>query len=218
MGFIYKITNTNNNKVYIGQTTKTIEERWQEHVRESRKMHRQHRPLYDAINKYGVSSFKIECLEEVSDSSLSDREVFYIQQYRSYVGFDDCNGYNATLGGDFKTTIEWTSDEIEFLIKEYNLGRSCIYIAQKLGYCQDTIIDKLKSLGFQIRIGGRKVICQLSMSGELINIYASATEAATALGSTSKNLHIGEVCQGKRASGGGYRWMYYDDYIKQIEE
>lgn len=75
-------------------------------MRESRKMHRQHRPLYDAINKYGVSSFKIECLEEVSDSSLSDREVFYIQQYRSYVGFDDCNGYNATLGGDFKTTIE----------------------------------------------------------------------------------------------------------------
>ena len=116
MGFIYKITNTTNYKVYIGQTTKTIEERWQEHVRESRRMHRQHRPLYDALNKYGASSFKIECLEEISDSMLGDREMFYIQQYRSYIGFDDCNGYNATLGGDFRTTINWTTDMLEQLI------------------------------------------------------------------------------------------------------
>ena len=32
MGFIYKITNTINDKVYIGKTTRTIEERWKEHL------------------------------------------------------------------------------------------------------------------------------------------------------------------------------------------
>ena len=35
MGYIYKITNTINNKVYIGQTTQTVETRWKQHQRSS---------------------------------------------------------------------------------------------------------------------------------------------------------------------------------------
>lgn len=66
----------------------------------------EHRPLYSAFKKYGIQFFKIELIEEVSDDLLCEREQFYIQQYRSYVGFDDCNGYNATLGGDFRTTFD----------------------------------------------------------------------------------------------------------------
>lgn len=31
MGYIYKITNQINNKVYIGQTSRTIEKRWKDH-------------------------------------------------------------------------------------------------------------------------------------------------------------------------------------------
>ena len=32
MGYIYKITNTINNKIYIGQTSKTIQERFSVHI------------------------------------------------------------------------------------------------------------------------------------------------------------------------------------------
>ena len=58
MGYIYKITNLINNKLYIGQTKKTIEERFKAHI----KVARQHknRYLYDAMNKYGYENFKIE--------------------------------------------------------------------------------------------------------------------------------------------------------------
>ena len=33
MGFIYKITNKINNKIYIGFTQKTIEDRWCSHIK-----------------------------------------------------------------------------------------------------------------------------------------------------------------------------------------
>ena len=37
-GYIYKVTNTINVKVYIGQTTKTIEERWSKHIEKANEL------------------------------------------------------------------------------------------------------------------------------------------------------------------------------------
>ena len=51
MGYIYKITNSINGKLYIGQTRKTIEERFQVHIKNAQK--HINRYLYDAMNKYG---------------------------------------------------------------------------------------------------------------------------------------------------------------------
>lgn len=58
MGYIYKITNLSNQKLYIGQTKKTINERFQNHL----KLAKRHvnRCLYDAMNKYGYNNFIIE--------------------------------------------------------------------------------------------------------------------------------------------------------------
>ena len=58
MGYIYKIINLSNQKIYIGQTKKTIEERFQSHL----KLAKNHvnRYLYDAMNKYGYNNFIIE--------------------------------------------------------------------------------------------------------------------------------------------------------------
>lgn len=97
---------------------------------------------------------------------------------------------------------------LEQLIKEYNLGLSCKVIAKDIGVCPEVVSNKLKQLGYTINNGGgrnKKIICQLDLDDNLIAIYKSATEAAEALGSSSKNLHIGEVCQGKRKTGGGYK-------------
>ena len=52
-GFIYKITNTINNKVYIGKTLSSIEKRFAEHKEDSHRPQEQIRPLYRAMNKYG---------------------------------------------------------------------------------------------------------------------------------------------------------------------
>ena len=98
MPYIYKITNDINKKIYIGKTVETIEKRWKEHIKDSKKKTSENRPLYRAINKYGIEHFSIEEIEEVQDQFLlSDRERFWIEYFGSFK-----NGYNATIGGDGK--------------------------------------------------------------------------------------------------------------------
>lgn len=71
---IYKITNDINDKVYIGKTTLSIEERFKEHCLDSKRNVKEKRPLYSAMRKYGQEHFKIELIEECDVSLSSERE------------------------------------------------------------------------------------------------------------------------------------------------
>ena len=95
MGFIYKVTNDINSKVYIGQTKFSVGIRWKQHLNKCRSKSFVNRPLYNAITKYGEEHFKAEEIEECSNELLNEREKYWIEYYDSYR-----NGYNATLGGD----------------------------------------------------------------------------------------------------------------------
>ena len=67
MGRIYKITNDINNKIYIGQTIKTLTKRWQQHKCNSTKEYFKQIVLYKAFKKYGIEHFYIEEIEEVEN-------------------------------------------------------------------------------------------------------------------------------------------------------
>lgn len=86
--YIYKITNTKNNKFYIGKTTKTIENRFKAHCYNSRNGNTY---LYKAMRKYGTNSFIIESIETVIDD-INKREIFWIDNLKPE--------YNMTKGGD----------------------------------------------------------------------------------------------------------------------
>lgn len=103
MGYIYKITNIVNNKLYIGQTRKTIEERFQAHINKA-KQHT-NRYLYDAMNKYGYDNFIPSEIEECDDSLLDEREMYWIAYYNTTN--KQC-GYNMTTGGGGGDT--WTNN------------------------------------------------------------------------------------------------------------
>ena len=127
MGYIYKITNDINDKIYVGKTEFTLEERFAEHCRDSLKSRYEKRPLYDAMQKYGIEHFKIEEIEQTED--LENREQYWIAELRTYIGFSDCKGYNATLGGDGKTLIDY-----DYILQEFMNGLNITEIAEKTGH------------------------------------------------------------------------------------
>lgn len=98
---IYKIENLINGKVYIGQSN-DIKSRWNDHKRiaKDKSKHGYNYPLYRAIRKYGIENFKFEIIEECSEEKLNEREIYYIGYYKSYIYFENSNGYNQTLGGE----------------------------------------------------------------------------------------------------------------------
>ena len=85
MGYIYKITNKVNGKIYIGKTIKTIEERFKRHIYDSR---RNNSYFYNAIKKYGIENFIIEEIENVDNSKLNEREKYWISFYNSNFSID----------------------------------------------------------------------------------------------------------------------------------
>ena len=134
MGYIYKITNTLNDKVYIGQTIKTVQKRFTQHKNNSNKEYFSQIVLYKAFNKYGIENFICEEIEEVPNDKLDEREKYWIEYYDSYF-----NGYNSTLGGRTTQLYNWDTDDI---IEKYMILKSARSVAKEIG-CDHSTIDRI---------------------------------------------------------------------------
>jgi group I intron endonuclease len=107
--FIYKIKNTINGKIYIGYDSDSVVEnnRWKDHLRSY--LYDKRKVLYFAMKKHGVENFSVEVVEEVETfNELLDREIYYIDSFKSY---QKEIGYNRTLGGDGGDTFSVRSIE-----------------------------------------------------------------------------------------------------------
>lgn len=114
---IYKITNKVNNMIYIGCTTKSVEERFSGHLSAYR---HKNNDLYLAMREYGIDNFIVELVEHgTNDTIRYDREKFYISK------FDSMNpniGYNRTIGGTGTIGYIFT-DEDKLKISKAGMGR-----------------------------------------------------------------------------------------------
>lgn len=85
--FIYKITNTINGKVYIGETCTSIELRFKRHYGQGSNCTK----LKRAFNKYGVDKFEVSEIDHAhSQAEAFEKETFWIKYYDSVN-----NGYNV---------------------------------------------------------------------------------------------------------------------------
>ena len=89
--WIYKITNIQNNKTYIGQTIRPVEHRFNRHINDAQN------DILDthfarAIRKYGKENFIIEIIDTAqTQEELNKKEQYWIRWYDSIN-----NGYNET--------------------------------------------------------------------------------------------------------------------------
>lgn len=162
-GFIYKITNRVNNKVYIGQTRFTVEHRFKQHLKNHNIEHRT-QPLYLAFAKYGTDNFYVETLEECPIDKLDEREIFWIAKYDSFN-----KGYNATLGGSKGCKYFWTDNQYDEIRSMYLSGFTSKKIADQFGVSSYTIISILKSMG--VKIKGNPLDMNKMEREEFINWY-----------------------------------------------
>jgi len=92
---IYKITNNINKKIYVGQTSYSLEKRIKQHLKAAKQ--KQKYLLYRAINKYKIENFSWEVIDKCkTKQELFEREKYYIKLLKS----KRPNGYNLTDGGE----------------------------------------------------------------------------------------------------------------------
>lgn len=99
MGFIYKISSPNTEKIYIGQTRLKINQRWSKHKSSYKKYLKDKkgtcRELYGSFDTYSIESFGIYIIEECDDDDLNEKEIYYIDKFDTMVP----NGLNIQQGG-----------------------------------------------------------------------------------------------------------------------
>jgi len=117
--FIYKLTNTLNNKIYIGLTTEKISERCRKRIAEAKYRDSRNSYILNAIRKHGSEVFKVEQIDTaITLEELQQKEIFYIQQYNST---NRKIGYNLTKGGEGNLGLKM-SDETKEKIRQKQLG------------------------------------------------------------------------------------------------
>jgi len=116
-GFIYKITNLINNKVYVGQT-KNIKDRWREHKKNARnKIIKGNMAITKAMIKYGLDNFTFEVIDQAySVDELNQLEEHYINNLNSL----SPQGYNIQ---EYSNGVPIWSDERKLEATKKNLNR-----------------------------------------------------------------------------------------------
>ena len=125
---IYLITNDVNNKVYVGQTTKSLEERIQGH--RSSMVSGVDTHIYRAMRKYGWDKFHFQVIATAQDQdTLNDLEAYFIQKYDSIR-----NGYNMAPGGSINTMYSPVVADKHDAIVRSPKGRKKISESMKKSY------------------------------------------------------------------------------------
>lgn len=117
MNVIYKLTSPSG-KNYIGQTTRNINRRWNDHKGCAANLNKKNgcAKLNNAIRKYGWNNFTKEVIWECFEEDLDEYEQYFIIKYNSL----SPNGYNLMSGGNSNKKM---SDETKNKMKASAVAR-----------------------------------------------------------------------------------------------
>ena len=202
-GFIYRYTNRNNGKSYIGKT-KNLSNRVYQH---SKITILKKTKFGNAIRKYGIECFELDILEIIEsknirnlDKSLNVLEKYYIKHFDSY-----SNGYNSTKGGD-GTLYFKHSEETKNKMRNKIVSKETRSKLSKASKGRKIHSPKTDNWRKSIKEAKSIPILQYSKDNTFIKEWSSITEAARYY-NISKSC-IARVCNGERKNSKNFFWRY----------
>lgn len=224
MYIVYQHRNKINNKVYIGITSRTPQERWG-----NQGCNYKSSPyFYNSIQKYGWDNFEHNILyTNLTKEEACKKEQELIKQFNS---MNREFGYNSTSGGEVFIMNDETKQKISKALRgnKNNLGHPCseekkrkISEAQKGRKFTEEHRRKLSEAAKKRHIpcseekkkklsqnypNKKPVYCL-----ELDTIFESVQECSRQLGIPATN--ISKLCKGRGKTLKGYHLSYYNDTI-----
>jgi len=209
---IYKVTNIFTNEVYIGATSKSIEERKKDHTQ---KAYNNTGSYFNSeIRTYGPEAFEWEQIDNSNcNNELAQKEKEYISKFDAQK-----NGYNRDSGGGFeKEVYQYHPITGNLVARHKNLEEAALAVKASRKSISNACLEYNKSCkGFYWSYDlhpvyktidkREKGVMQFSLTGEFITQHKSVAEASKKSG-LSKTC-IARVCRGEREHSGGYRWKY----------
>ena len=202
---VYMHRNKVNNKVYIGQTGTSVEDRWQ-----NGRGYKGCTLFERAIQKYGWDNFEHIILED----NLTREEVGKSES-RLIALYDATNpekGYNISTGGESGHTGVKMSDEIRAKMSEARKGvpfseehKNRISVALKGRTIPQETIDKA-------RLAKGDYFVQLDFDGNLIKEYFTTWDAYQQTGVTQDAIASALNKNSKRKTAGGFVWIKSNEY------
>ena len=121
--WIYKITNIQNNKVYIGQTIRPVEQRFQRHMTDA--MHN----ILDthfarAIRQYGPTNFSYLIIDTAqTQEELNQKEQYWIKYYNSVKeGYNETDAIEKSGGNTYQSKTKEEMEVIKEKIRQTKIG------------------------------------------------------------------------------------------------
>ena len=192
---IYKIVNSDNGKVYVGQTTK-FRKRIGQHYRALSAGKHCSFYLQKSFSKHGVDKYYFEILEEVTTDSICDRETYWIEKLDSS---NRDKGYNILVN----TPSPWYGPRSPI---------HCQRISEALTGKHPTEETRKKQSKARLgkftgsESGVAKAVLQYDKNMNFIREYVSVTEAAKNIGRGSGS--VSECLVGRNKTSGGYIFKY----------
>lgn len=170
---IYKITNLETKKIYVG-SSKNISNRWAKHKALLRHNKHENIKLQNAWNKYGEKNFIFEIVEECLLEVIFEREQFYLD--------------TLLFAKEFKSKIDKRFDEIG-----YNICPDVYFMehnSESIKKISETLKRRHENKEISTEPQSKKCYQYNRFTGELINIWESVNSACRHYNTPNKTTSV----------------------------